>query len=150
MYFTVPGDALRPHQPTEIALRIWHSPRSHANGGGMVSVPRIGSAHLIAEWRRFGIHDSWAEMSVGLIHLHGNLLTCVAAFTLFLLRPREREYLWWGCAQLFYALYDGLGLYAPFRPVGSTEFLWCVLAAYLLANYFWLAFYVAFLRQPRN
>jgi hypothetical protein len=150
MYFTVPADAVRPQQPIEIAVRVWHSPRSYATGGGLVSVPRIGSAPLIAQWRRFGVHDRWTEISIGLIHLHGNLLTCLTGFTLFLLRRKEREYLWWGCAQLFYSLYDGIGIYAAFRPVGSTAFLWCVLATFLLANYFWLAFYVAFLRQPRN
>jgi hypothetical protein len=150
MLFTVPADAVRPHQPIEIAVRVWHSPRSYATGGGMISVPRIGSAHLVAQWRRFGIDDSWTGMSVGLIHIHGNLLTCMAGFALFFLRRKEREYLWWGCAQLFYAFYDGLGIYASFRPVASVGFLWSVLAAYLLANYFWLAFYVAFLRQPRN
>jgi hypothetical protein len=149
MFFTLPVHALSPHQPTEIAVRVWHSARSYANGG-LLSVPRIGSAHLMAEWRRFGVHDGWTDMSVGILHLYGNILTCVAGFALFLLRRGEREYLWWGCAQLFYSFYDGLGVYVSFRPVGSTGFLWCVLAAYLLANYFWLAFYVAFLRQTRN
>jgi hypothetical protein len=150
MLFPVPADAVRPHQPIEIAVRIWHSPRSHVNGGGMISVPRIGNAHLIAQWRRFGVHDEWTEVSIGLLHVYGNVLTCAAGFALFLLRRKEREYLWWGCAQLFYALYDGVGVYAAFRPVPSTGFLWCVLAVYLLANYFWLAFYIAFLHQPRN
>lgn len=150
MYFTVPADAVRPHQAIEIAVRVWHSPRSYSTDGGLISVPRIGSAPMIAQWRRFGVHDRWTEMSIGLIHLHGNLLTCVAGFALFLLRRKEREYLWWGFAQLFYAFYDGIGVYAAFRAVELTGFLWCVLAAYLLANYFWLAFYVAFLRQPRN
>jgi hypothetical protein len=150
MLFTVPADAVRQHQPIEIAVRIWHSPRSHVSGGGMISVPRIGNAHLIAQWRRLGIHDNWTDLSIGLLHLYGNLLTCAAGFALFLLRRKEREYLWWGCAQLFYALYDGIGVYASFRPVASTGFLWYVVAIYILANYFWLGFYVAFLRQPRN
>ena len=150
MYFTIPADIVQPHQGIEIAVRVWHPPRSFSTGGGLISVPRIGSAPLIAQWRRFGVHDRWTEISIGLIHLHGNLLTCVAGFLLFFLRRKEREYLWWGFAQLFYSLYDGIGVYAAFRPVPSTGFLWCALVFYLLANYFWLAFYVAFLRQPRN
>lgn len=89
-----------------IALRVWHSPiwERYAGGGPSDSksnpVARVGRT---AEVHRFlDLYSTRTrQLSSDRLDLAGlTLLACAISFALYILRPSEREYLWFGFATL--------------------------------------------------
>ena len=149
-FFKIPADALAADGSVEIAIRVWHAEGIIPNGGGLVTLPVIGSAGRVARWRQLDLHDAFAREGARYAELYDNLLTALAGLSLFLLRPKEREYLWWGLSQLCYAGIFAVSFHLYSRPTPYFAFLWAYSVVYVLASYFELEFYAAFVRQGRD
>ena len=129
---------------------MWLSPTyADSNSGGLTSVPRIGDVADLEEWRQLQIHDRSWRSAARAADVVINFFTALAGIALFLLRRREREYLWWGVSQGFWAAYAGIGLAANFFPTRYSTAIIALVAVNLLAYYYQFLFYVLFLHQRR-
>jgi hypothetical protein len=148
--FRIPTDAMVPGQPLVLAVRVWVTPIGSPERGGFDEVPRIGDAAQITLWRKLQSHYVVAIVSGDIAELYGNILTALAGLGLFLLRPKERGYLWWGVSQMLWSVFIVLSLWTNFRtsPYFSGNVLIELVMA--LATYFQFEFYVTFLRQRRD
>ena len=150
-FFPIPPAAVPPGQPLQLAIRVWLGPRyAGASAGGLVVAPRLGDAGLVQEWQQLQIHDAFWRDAARVSDIWINVLTALAGIGLFLVRRREREYLWWGVSQAFWAIFAGIGVAASFfRLEYAPTFIANVLAM-AVATYLQLVFYVIFLRQRRG
>ena len=134
--FLIPRSALVSGRELEIAVRIWHSPSIAAfPGGGIYPPPRIGEASAIAEWRQLQVRDTFWQAGNTSLDLFGDALAALACLGLFLLRPREREYFWFGLNQAIWAGYQVAQLHflflrTPFSPWNIAIACLFVLGAY--------------------
>jgi len=147
----IPGDAQQTGQPLQLAIRVWLDPRYAGDySGGLTSMPRIGDAGLIREWQQLQIHDTFWRRAARIADVWINLFTAVAGIGLFFLRRREREYLWWGVSQAFWAAFAGISLAAAFFPFHFTTAVIASVVVQILAYYLQYVFYVLFLRQRQG
>lgn len=103
--FAVPQEIGRAGVPLQIAVRVWRWDRMASyTEGGICATPRIGSLTTLAEWQKLQQHEGYWARTDGVMSFLANLLTALAGLALFVLRPREREYLWFGAAQIFWSL----------------------------------------------
>jgi hypothetical protein len=147
LLFPIPMDAIPSGQPLILAVRVWHWPKVAGFGGGLTSLPRIGNAHALALWQRLLTDQNFYNNAGLSFDVYADFLTALAGFGLFFLRRNEREYLWWGISQLFWALFVINVIRAIFRPVPYFEFYAWYAILFILANAFQFEFYVTFLRQ---
>ncbi|MGB6828634.1 MAG: SpoIIE family protein phosphatase [Terracidiphilus sp.] len=148
--FRIPMDTMVQGQPLMLAARVWGTSIAGPIRGGFDEVPRIGDASQIVLWRKLQSHYVVSLVSGDIAELYGNILTALAGLGLFLLRPKERGYLWWGMSQMLWSVFIVLNLWSNFRtsPYFSTYVLIELVSA--LALYFQFEFYVTFLRQSRG
>jgi hypothetical protein len=150
--FAIPANAISPGRPLVIAIRFWRWPRLGIVPGiaGLIAPPVIGDARLLNNWYTLQVHDAyWATSDNGL-SLVFNLLTALAGLALFALRPKEREYLWFGAAQVLWAAQSFVFLSSVFRPipyVGAEIFLACAKAGAQFLN---LEFFVTLMGQRKG
>jgi len=106
-------------RPLTIAMRFWIDPKSPKNvgGGGPSAAIRIGDARLLAEWRTLQIRSGFWSVFATNILLLGYLMAGCAGLGLFLLRPGEREYLWFAGTELANAAFCLLWIYEAFHAV---------------------------------
>jgi hypothetical protein len=99
----------------EISIRVWHWPHwALYYGGGFGSAPRIGDADQLHEWMILQDRNTFWQLSAqGYLALL-NLLYCIAGLVLFLIRPKERLYLWYGLAGLFFCSWSLLNIFTAF------------------------------------
>ncbi|HLY42227.1 MAG TPA: SpoIIE family protein phosphatase [Terracidiphilus sp.] len=149
-YFRIPANLIAPGKPVVLAVRVWHVLVAGVSGGGILYPPRIGDAATIAGWRDMQIRYVTSLLVGTVAEFFCNLLTALAGLGLFLLRPKDRGYLWWGVSQAFWALFITIELLRIYRvePYFSVSLL--MLIAMMLAYYFQFEFYVTFLRQRRD
>ncbi|HVT97649.1 MAG TPA: SpoIIE family protein phosphatase [Acidobacteriaceae bacterium] len=123
----------------EIALRVWHWPHwAMYFGGGLSSAPRIGDAGLLREWTTLQDRNtSWHLTAQGYLALL-NFLYAIAGFALFLMRRRERLYLYYALAGLFFGLWSLANIYAAFHSVPA-------LASQVLMNGLSVAGFISFM-----
>jgi len=102
-----------------IAIRIWIDPRAPKNalGGGPQRAIRIGDAGLMDEWRTLQIRSGFWSVFAANILLLVYLIAGCAGLGLFLLRPGEREYLWFAATELGSAAFGALWIYEAFHAV---------------------------------
>jgi hypothetical protein len=148
--FRIPTDAMAPGEPLILAVRVWVTPIGGRDRGGFDEVPRIGDASQITLWRKLQSHYIVSIVSGDIAELYGNVLTALAGLGLFLLRPKERGYLWWGMSQMLWSIFIVINFWSNFRtsPYFSTEVLFY--GVMTLATYFQFEFYVSFLRARRD
>jgi len=144
----IPDDAIARGQPLVLSIRVWHWPKDAGRGGGMTSVPRIGDAGAITEWRQLNLDSDFH--SAAFVDIYANILTSLAGFGFFLLRREERPYLWWGISQFFWACFVVLLFSIDFRPVPYSWFYCLFVCFFTLAFFFQVEFYVTFLRQRHD
>jgi Stage II sporulation protein E (SpoIIE) len=103
--FPIPQDVLEPDRPLVLAIRVWQQKRTDSYpSGGLLAPPVLGEAAVIERYQSLNIHQAfWAGTDTWL-NLIFNLLTAAAGLSLFALRRKEREYLWFGGAQLLWAV----------------------------------------------
>jgi len=110
----------------EFALRVWHWPHwAIYYGGGLTSAPRLGDPDQLAQWMTLQDNKTFWELSAqGYLALL-NLLYCVAGFVLFLMRPKEKLYLWYSLAGFFFCSWSLLNIFLAFhdRPEYASEAL---------------------------
>lgn len=147
----IPAGLMIAGKSNTIAIRVWHWERLDlAYGAGMQAPPLIGNAQLLATLRTHAVHDRWWMMSDTELAFICNFLTAMAALSLFALRRREREYLWFGTAQLLWALQCAMHLNLIFRPVSYRATEIAVVSAMIGAEILNLEFFIALMRQPRR
>ena len=115
----LPNDLTSAGGPLTIALRIWIDPRAPTNalGGGPQTAIRIGDAGLMDEWRTLQIRSGfWSVFATNILLLVYLIAGC-AGLGLFLLRPGEREYLWFAATELANAAFGALWIYEAFHAV---------------------------------
>ena len=148
--FPIPAEAIYPGRPVQLAIRVWLDPAyAGSNSGGLVTVPRVGNAAVIDEWRQLQIHDRFWRVAGRAADVAINIFTALAGIGLFLLRRREREYLWWGVSQAFWAAFAGISLAANFFPTHYNTAVIASVTVEILAYYLQFIFYVLFLHQRR-
>jgi hypothetical protein len=153
-YLTVPltTSAASGARTIHVAIRVWHSPvwASYA-GGGPIRAGMVGDARLLAtQAERFQLSrtaqnvdyyvDTLLRAMIGLLILG-----------LFLLRPREREYLWFAAIQLFGGADDILNFFHRAYAVLPIPFF--DLADSVLTAGFWISgliFFATVLKQKRG
>jgi hypothetical protein len=94
----------------EIAIRVWQWPHwAIYNGGGLSGPPVIGNARQLQDWMTLQDQKTfWGLSALNILGLL-NLVYGIAGIALFLMRRKERLYLWYGlgglfmCAQFFAA-----------------------------------------------
>jgi hypothetical protein len=136
-----------------IAIRVWQWPAwaSYEGGGPISSGAIIGAPpeiqHRYAEYRAA---RCWSFLSYDIISLLQSL-AAVAVFLLFLLRPSEREYLWFSLFLAFSAAAGWATLYQDLQsaPILPTNLLMYTLG-YPCAGLAQLAFYRQLLKSRRT
>jgi len=102
----------------EIALRVWHWPYwAAAYGGGLTGVPRIGDAETLNNWAALQDKATFWESSARNFIALLCFLYCVSGFVLFRIRPKEREYLWYGLLGFCFCAAPLVSGYALFHDV---------------------------------
>lgn len=87
----------------EIAIRVWHWPYwAKYYGGGFWDVPRIGDAETLNNWAMLQDKNEFWNLSAQNCSALLCLLHCIAGFSLLLMRPKERGYLWYGLLGFFF------------------------------------------------
>jgi sigma-B regulation protein RsbU (phosphoserine phosphatase) len=147
---SLPPQTPQPHSLT-LAIRVWHWPHwAMYFGGGMTGGIRIGDAAVIQQLNMNHVYATgWRNVSgIVLAILEG--LAAIASLALFALRPREREYLWFGLmlavsvASRAWLQYRGFHLLGVFAYDGVA----CLLD--LAATGAQFAFFYTLLRGRRN
>ncbi|HKF46518.1 MAG TPA: SpoIIE family protein phosphatase [Terracidiphilus sp.] len=146
--FPIPASESAGGLPLVIAIRVWHWPGlAGLTTGGLLSVPRIGAAGVVANWRQLQIHHAFWRNAAAIFDVFIDALTALAGIGLFLLRRREREYLWWGLSQGFWAAFAALDVSASFLAIPWTSGYSAYVITNLLAAFLQIVFYALFLRQ---
>jgi hypothetical protein len=105
-----------------LAIRVWHWPRvAMFWGGGLVGGIRIGQARLIQDRGALWDHEAAWNQVTPLFLAMLECLAGLAAVALFLLRPQEREYLWFGAMMLLQAAGGCVELYTAFHTSSVRE-----------------------------
>lgn len=149
--FRVPRAVIRPGEPIVFAIRVWRSPLTAPySGAGSVAVPMIGDADRIAEWRTLQIERIFWELTDTNILMLVNLLTAILGLSLFVLRPTEREYLWYGSAQVMWTIHSIVAAVPRFLvlPYVSTYAIWLI--SFKAAAILNLEFFLALFRRSRG
>jgi hypothetical protein len=128
-----------PDKPVFIAIRVWCW-RQWAGSGGIWEFPLAGKSDLLDGWLQKDhgqfLWDRSAENYQAAIQLMAGL----AGLALFLLRRREREYLWFGIFELFAALKIILHTYIWVHSLPVKAYLASLDVATLAASLCFLAF----------
>jgi len=116
--FPIPLELTRQRPSLDIAVRVWHWHRlSTYEGGGLEAPPRIGTLPVITDWQQTQKHARYWVETDAMLSLLANILTALAGLGLFALRRKEREYLWFGAAQVLWALQVALHIASTTRPM---------------------------------
>jgi hypothetical protein len=134
----------------EIAIRVWHWPYwATYYGGGFTGVPRIGDAATLSNWAMLQDKNTFWELSAQNCSALLCFLYCIAGFALFLMRPKERVYLWYGLLGFFFCASPLIGDYASFHdlPLFAEAGLTDILAA---AGFFCFVIFIWMLLGSRR
>ena len=102
----------------EIAIRVWHWPHwAMYFGGGIGGAPRIGDADQLRDWVMLQDRNTFRELSTQNYLAMLNFLYGMAGFALFLMRPRERLYLWYGLTGFLFCGWSLMNVFTAFHDV---------------------------------
>ncbi len=118
----IPADVESRGMPLAIAIRVWHWPHWAYNPGGPTQAVRIGDATLLNQWRSFQLSETFRASSAENVLLIVSLLAGVAGLGLFLLRTREREYLWFSAYEFANAALYAWTVYRRFYPADFQRY----------------------------
>lgn len=149
--FAIPETDVPANGVLVFAVRVWRWPaQGMLSGAGFAAAPVIGSAAAVSRWAELQVHDHfWADAGaqyLALVNIAGVLL----GFALFLVRPSEREYMWYGVAQVFWSLDSICGLAGQFLNVPAVTVNALYLAGVMVGAFLNLIFFHVLLRQRRG
>lgn len=102
----------------QIAIRVWHWPNwAMYYGGGFAGVPSIGDTETLQNWMTLQDEDTFWRLSAPNCSALFCFLYCMAGFALFVMRPKERVYLWYGLLGFFFCASPLVGDYATFHDL---------------------------------
>ena len=138
--------------PLCIAIRIWINPQTPTNalGAGPQAAIRIGDAGLLDEWKTLQIRSGFWSLFATNILLLVYLIAGCAGLGLFLLRPTEREYLWFAAIEFANAAFGALWIYEAFHAVDLRVFWAMSDCLQATSSVCFLFFLVALLKQRRS
>ena len=149
-FIPLPSDLASGSEPLTIAIRVWHWPHwAMTANGGPLSAVYIGEARLLEEWRTLHLRDTFWSVSALNVLLLVYLLAGFAGLGLFLLRPGEREYLWFAATEFLNAAATAWWVYQAFRPIWFQGFYGLVNCLQYASGIFFLMFLVALLKEHR-
>jgi hypothetical protein len=126
-----------------IAIRAWIPFDVYQIG---IAPMRIGTRQYVDQTARLAILESfWDSSSTGyliLVYVIGS-----GAFLLFWLRPREREYLWFGAYELAHAVFWCLTLVWNYFSVSFIPWEYAGIFAYSLKDWIWILFLQTFVKR---
>jgi hypothetical protein len=147
----VPDRMVRPGEPLVFAIRVWEwSVLASQPIGGSFAAPFIGEPGTIAQRRRFEIQKTyWTATDTNLLLLV-NLGTAILGLVLFALRRTEREYFWYGAAQLLWTVQSIASIKAVFVGEDFVTLSFLTLVGSRAGAFLNLEFFLALLRKPRG
>ncbi|UWZ86891.1 hypothetical protein [Occallatibacter riparius] len=102
----------------EIAIRVWHWPHwAMYFGGGFTAAPRIGDADQLRYWAMLQDRDTFWELSAQDYLALLNFLYGAAGLVLFLMRRKERLYLWYGLTGFLFCGWSLMNVYTASHDV---------------------------------
>jgi hypothetical protein len=102
----------------EIAIRVWHWPLwAMYYGGGISGAPRIGDADQLRGWMMLQDRNTFWELSAQDYLALLNFLYGAAGFALFLMRPKERLYFWYGLTGFLFSGWSLMDIFAAFHDL---------------------------------
>jgi Stage II sporulation protein E (SpoIIE) len=132
LVFPIPADLVHSGRPLSFAIRVWHYPWEYQLFGGLQESMQLGDASLIREWQA----QQWRTLFWVNTQFNIDGLVCLLAglgsLLLFLLRPTDREFLWFGVWEAFNVLYTFLGVWCNFHSFNVI--VWRLGGAALLAG----------------
>jgi hypothetical protein len=132
LVFPIPVDLANSGQPLSFAIRVWHYRWEYQLFGGLQASMQLGDAGVIREWQA----QRWRELFWVNTQFNIDGLICLLAglgsLVLFLLRPTDREFLWFSVWEAFNVLYILLGVWCNFHSFNVA--LWRLGGAVLLAG----------------
>ena len=132
LVFAIPADLARSSQPVSFAIRVWHYRWEYQLFGGLQEAMQLGDAGLIREWQALQWHELfWVNTQFNIDGLIC-LLAGLGSLVLFLLRPTDREFLWFAVWEAFNVLYVFLGIWCNFHSFDVI--FWRLSGAVLLAG----------------
>ena len=150
--FLLPADLTSQGGSLTIAIRVWQwSGWSVGFGGaGPGASIFIGDAGLLNDRKDAAILGQFRDDFAGNILLFAYFLAGLAGLGLFLLRRREREYLWFALAELFNALAIACGDDLDFRPSGWQGHWALIGCLSVIISTSLFMFFVVLLKQRRT
>lgn len=134
-----------------LGMRVWEPPQyARALPGGIYTPPRLGAPEALEEWRTLVDRQVYWEKSASVIELIANLIGGLASLGMFVLRRKEREYMWFGIYLLVWTAYHSLLLSWVFLPVPVYFALLGRSQIVALGNLLSLEFFSILLRQRRG
>jgi hypothetical protein len=128
-----------PDKPVLIAVRVWCW-RQWAGNGGLGEVPLVGGSALLKDWlQKRQSQFLWYRSAANYLAAI-QLMAGLAGLALFLVRSREREYLWFGIFELFAAVKIILQTYSQVHSLPVKAYLASLDLAALAASLCILAF----------
>jgi hypothetical protein len=149
--FSLPSDLPSPGHAVTFAIRVWHWPWFPKGvSGGPTSTTRVGEIDAL---RTQQTYDAWGRFwssSSGNVLMLMNLLAAFAGLFLFSMRPKDREYLWFGIYELLTGV-DHLVLdYYRFHPTPQWIIFWLDAALSAASWLLFLLFIVTILNGRKN
>jgi hypothetical protein len=149
--FVIPDSALQPGRPLVLAIRIWRwETDTLIFGAGFDAPPVIGDASAISLAQTLFKRSDYWKQSQMVLGVFANLLTAIAALALFAMRRKEREYLWFGVAQLFWASQLVVFMSSQFRPTSFSLMEATIAIAPAFGKLFNLEFFITLMGQRRR
>jgi len=135
----------------DLAIRIW-APPSYAYGipGGLVVEPRLGDLQTLLNWRELQVRDLYWRNSASVIELIANLIGALASLGMFLLRRKEREYMWFGLFLLVWSFFHVVQLSMAFLQVPILLAISLRSSVNVVGYLLSLEFFVTLLKRRRD
>jgi sigma-B regulation protein RsbU (phosphoserine phosphatase) len=149
--FAIPASIVPADRTVVFAARVWRSPLMGIyDGAGFDAAPVLGEADAIRNWADLKIHDLfwWNAQEVFMALV--NIGAAILGFALFAVRRTEREYMWFGIAQVFWSANTIASLTQVFLKVPYFPNQGAVIVGYFAGTFLDLVFFHVLLRQPRR
>jgi hypothetical protein len=151
--YLLPASDQRETHILSISFRIWQQPGSPAySAGGLSKGTLIGRRDLVQVWGAMKDHEkAWnyvlSDSVLGLLQT----LTGIGALALFVLRRREKEYLWFAIMVLLLAAATSfMDSFLNFHSISAVAFAICFGLLGMGASLASVAFYFRLLSGKRN